>query len=198
MLWSRFPDKRCTDRTAADETLYDALTRCSSRWSAALRGSSAAELGRPAPDGRVSARVEEEYAAVLLGIETAVVSVACETPDLVDKNVLAAVDALIALYSTEIRRGRRSRAAPTGRSGVVYERCLLACEWQLGRGDGDIGEAPVGGRWRDEAELTVYELVRCLKRLRKSIRLWHKQGGRRGYLSYVRGFIDEVGGRGGT
>lgn len=171
MLWSRFPDQRYTDRTAA-------------------------ELGRQAPDGRMSARVEEEYAAVLFGIETAVVSVVSEAPDLVDKNVLAAVDALIALYSTEIRRGRRSCAAPTGRSGVVYERCLLACEWQLGRGH--IGEAPVGGRWCDEAELTVYELVRCLKRLRKSIRHWHKQGGRRGYLSYVRQFIEEVGGRGGA
>ena len=79
---------------------------------------------------------------------------------------------------------------------MVYERCLLACEWQLGRGG--IGEAPVGGRWRDEAELTVYELVRCLKRLRKSIRLWHEQGGRRGYLSYVRQFIGEASGLGGA
>lgn len=70
-----------------------------------LRGLSAAELGRQAPDGRMSARVEEEYAAVLFGIETAVVSVVSEAPDLVDKNVLAAVDALLALYSTEIRRG---------------------------------------------------------------------------------------------
>ena len=38
----------------------------------------------------MSARVEEEYAAVLFGIETAVVSVVSEAPDLVDKNVLIA------------------------------------------------------------------------------------------------------------
>ena len=144
----------------------------------------------------MNARVEEEYADILLGIELAIVSVASEAPDLVDKSVLAAIDALIALYTTEIRRGRRSRPAPAGRAGVVYERCLLVCEWQLGRGD--MTREPVGGIPRRRGEFTLSELSRCLKRLRKSIRLWHKQGGRRGYLSYVRGFIDEVGGRRGT
>ena len=144
----------------------------------------------------MNARVEEEYADILFGIETAIVSVASETPDLVDKSVLAAIDALIALYTTEIRRGRRSRPAPTGRAGVVYERCLLVCEWQLGRGD--MTRDPVCGIPRRRGEFTLSELSRCLKRLRKSIRLWHKQGGRRGYLSYVRGFIDEMGGRGST
>ena len=144
----------------------------------------------------MNARVEEEYADILFGIETAIVNVVSEAPNLVDKNVLAAVEALIALYSTEIRRGRRSRPAPAGRAGVVYERCLLVCEWQLGRSD--VEWAPVGGSRRDRGELTVSELLMCLKRLRKSIRLWHKQRGRRGYLSYVREFIEEVGGRGGT
>ena len=144
----------------------------------------------------MNARVEEEYVDILLGIEAEIVSVASEAPNLVDKNVLAAIDALIALYSTETRRVRRSRPAPTGRSGVVYERCLLVCEWQLGRKV--LARAPVGGNRRGRGELTVPELSRCLKRLRKSIRLWHKQGGRRGYLSYVREFIEEVGGHGGT
>ncbi len=32
-------------------------------------------------------------------------------------------------------------------------------------------------------------LVTCLKRIRKSIKFWSKQGGRRGYLNYVDGFI---------
>ena len=144
----------------------------------------------------MNARVEEEYADILFGIETAIVSVVSEVPDLVDKSVLAAIDALIALYTTEIRRGRRSRPAPAGRAGVVYERCLLVCEWQLGRGD--MTRDPVGGIPRRRGEFTLSELSMCLKRLRKSIRLWHKQGGRRGYLSYVREFIEEVGGHGGT
>ena len=34
-----------------------------------------------------------------------------------------------------------------------------------------------------------------LRRLRKSIRLWHKQGGRQGYLKYVREFLDDASSR---
>lgn len=143
----------------------------------------------------MNVRVEEEYADILLGIEVVIVSVVSEAPDLVDRNVLAAVDALIALYSAETRRRRRSLSAPTGRSGVVYERCLRTCERQLGRRE--IDGVPVSENHSDEGELTVSELLRCLKRLRKSIRFWHKQGGRRGYLSYVSEFVEDAGGRGG-
>ncbi len=32
-------------------------------------------------------------------------------------------------------------------------------------------------------------LIACLKRIRKSVRYWSKQGGRRGYLAYVRNFL---------
>ena len=144
----------------------------------------------------MNVRVEEEYTDILLSIEKAIVGVASEAPELVDKNVLAAVDALIALYSAETRRGRRKHPPPTGRSGVVFERCLRTCERQLGRGR--IDGVPVGRIHRDEGELTVSELLRCLKRLRKSIRLWHKQRGRRGYLSYVSEFFEDIGGRGGA
>ena len=144
----------------------------------------------------MNVRVEEEYADILFGIEAAIVSVASETPELVDRNVLAAIDALIALYSFETKRGRRNLSPPTGRSGAVYERCLRTCEWQLGRKniDGD----PISENYRDKEGLTVSELLRCLKRLRKSIRFWHKQGGRRGYLSYVSEFVEDAGDRGGA
>ena len=42
-------------------------------------------------------------------------------------------------------------------------------------------EAPV----ELDAPLTAAELVLCLKRIRKSINFWNKQGGRQGYLEYV-------------
>ena len=138
-------------------------------------------------------KIEEEYADTLFGIEVAIVSVVSDAPELVDRNVLAAIDALIALYSAETRRDRRSLLRPTGLAGAVYERCLRTCEWQLGRED--INGVPVSGNHRDEGKLSVSEVLRCLKRLRKSIRFWHKQGGRRGYLSYVSEFVGDADGR---
>lgn len=37
--------------------------------------------------------------------------------------------------------------------------------------------------------ITLDEIVACLKRIRKSIQFWTKEGGRQGYLNYVNGFI---------
>lgn len=37
--------------------------------------------------------------------------------------------------------------------------------------------------------LTVEEITACLKWIRKSIRLWTKEGGRQGYLNYISQFI---------
>jgi hypothetical protein len=37
--------------------------------------------------------------------------------------------------------------------------------------------------------LTAAELVLCLKRIRKSIDFWTKEGGRQGYLNYVSEYV---------
>lgn len=37
--------------------------------------------------------------------------------------------------------------------------------------------------------ISLDEIIVCLKRIRKSIQFWSKQGGRQGYLNYVDGFI---------
>ncbi len=132
-------------------------------------------------------RVEEEYSDILQNIESAIVTVYEANPDLVDRDVLAAIDLLLRGYDLEKRNRSGFRPAPAGRARGVYDQCRRICEWRLGRQtlneDKRSTDDPVPG------ELTVSELMRCLKHLRKSIRLWHKQGGRQGYLSYVREFI---------
>jgi hypothetical protein len=37
--------------------------------------------------------------------------------------------------------------------------------------------------------IAVGDLVLCLKRIRKSIQLWRKEGGRRGYFEFVGRFL---------
>jgi hypothetical protein len=50
----------------------------------------------------------------------------------------------------------------------------------------DEGEMPL----TDFIEPVSHDiLITCLKRIRKSVRYWNKQGGRRGYLAYVREFL---------
>lgn len=135
-------------------------------------------------------RIIEQYSDVLQNIEAAIVTVYEGHPDLVDRDVLAAIEALMRSYELQKRNREEFTLTPSGRARVVYEQCLRVCEWRLGRRSLDEGEPrsedPKAG------ELSIAELLLCLKRLRKSVRVWHKQGGRQGYLVYVRQFIADA------
>ena len=140
--------------------------------------------------GRVKMRVEEEYADVLQNIESAIVAVFDKDPNVVDRDVLAAVDALMRSYMRD-RTGRgKPTAGPPGRARAVYQQCRRICEWRLGRQP--LNEDEPGQDSARLGELSVSEIILCLKRLRKSVRLWHSEGGRQGYLRYVRRFFDDA------
>lgn len=135
--------------------------------------------------------VEEAYSAILYDIESAIVAVYESNPDLGDRDVLTAIESLQRGYEKEKRRRPGLTPAPSGRAGIIHEQCRRICEWRLGRHplnrDGKLSED------RPPQELTMPELLRVLKRLHRSIRLWHKQrGGRQGYLLYIREFITEA------
>ena len=111
-------------------------------------------------------RVEEQYADVLLHIETAIVTVYESTPDLLDRDVLAAIDALIRSYDKEKRSRTGVTPSPSGRARSVHERCFRVCEWQLGRES--LGAGALASDDPEPGDLSVRELIQCLKRLRSN------------------------------
>ena len=135
-------------------------------------------------------RIEEEYADILQNIESAITTVFSGNSGLVDRDVISALEALINGYTRE-KSGRMSSAvAPPGRARIVYEQCRRVCEWRLGRQPLNVGEST-----KDDprpGELAVLEIILCLKRLRKSVRFWHAEGGPQGYLQYVRRFLNNA------
>ena len=137
----------------------------------------------------MSKRIEDQYFDVLQNIEIAIVAIYNDDPDLLDVEVLDAIDALIRTYAWE----KDGRGAPTlrlsDRAQRVFDASRRMCEWRLGRQslNPDMVE-------RDDAkpdDLTVSDVVLCLQRIRSSVRLWNKQGGRQGYLDYVRQFLGQ-------
>lgn len=129
-------------------------------------------------------KFEEEYADVLQNIEFAIVGVYRRTPELIDYEVDAALSGLIARYRAE-GDGREPRPVRLDeRSQEVYDAVEAMCEWRLGRrsleAEGAAGAPP---------PKTIDEIGACLKRIRKSVRLWTKQGGRQGYLNFVGRYI---------
>jgi len=128
--------------------------------------------------------VEDQYLDVLQNIEYAILSVYRENPNLLDYDV----DKVLNLLWTEYRNEKQDKTAPAPQLGVnaqvVYARVKSMCEWRLGRQkltkekDGQPVEM-------DLKPLTLDEIMACLKRIRKSIELWTKKGGRQGYLYFI-------------
>lgn len=131
--------------------------------------------------------VEQDYMDVLQNIEFAIVSVHQEHPLLVDFDVENALNALINRYYAEATAHEPRRANLNERAQMVYERVEAMCEWRLGRTT-PITKAgtplEVG-----PAAVTLDVILACLKRIRKSVQRWNKEGGRQGYLTFIGRFI---------
>jgi hypothetical protein len=125
------------------------------------------------------AKVEEEYPDVLQNIEAAIVGVHRRHPEMLDYDVDGALEALIAHYTAE-QRGRTVRDPVLhGVREEVFKAVREVCEWRLGRDPSDPGVGAIG----------VDVIVACLKRLRTSVQRWTREGGRVGYLRFIRQYV---------
>jgi hypothetical protein len=131
---------------------------------------------------------EQEYEDILQNIEFAIVGAYRESPEITDWTVEAALDGLIRGYQAEAS----GRAAPVlrlaGLEQQLYSRVREMCEWRLGRRQ-LILTADEQQELPEIPPKTVQEIVACLKRVRTSVKRWHKSGGRRGYLDFVSQYI---------
>jgi len=133
-------------------------------------------------------RFEDKYLDVLQNIEFGIVRVYRERPELTDWDALDAIEALIRHYTAEMQGKPHPPARLSGLPKLVFESVEAMCEWRLGR------TQPIAEEDGRPIELeikpkTVDEIIACLKRIRRSIRLWNRRGGRQGYLNFVSKYI---------
>lgn len=131
--------------------------------------------------------VEEEHLDILQNIEFAIMSVYRENPLLVDFDVEAAISALISLYRAQADNHEARRFNLNARALLVYERVEAMCELRLGREAIVPADGLTRGLLLESVTLDV--IVACLKRIRKSVQRWNRQGGRQGYLTFVGRFV---------
>ena len=125
----------------------------------------------------------EKNLDVLQNIEFAIVRVYRADSSLLDVDAKEALDALVRHYHAEEEQRRPPVMKLSERSERVFESVQGMCEWRLGR-------APFPGEVEmHDSDLPVSELVECLRKIQKSVPLWSKQGGRKGYLDFVSGFM---------
>jgi len=130
---------------------------------------------------------EEEYQDVLQNIEFAIVNTYHQLPDMVDYDVETVLSALIRTYQAE-QSGRPVTIRPLNElRQELHDRVKLMCDWRLGRAE--LTREDQSKNLPTPRTVTLDEIIACLKRIRKSVQRWTKQGGRQGYLTFIDQFI---------
>ncbi len=128
---------------------------------------------------------EDEHYDVLQNIESGIVSVYRQHPEMVDWDVETALGTLIQHYNMRGKPGEM-RNLP-GVQGEVVNAVKAMCDWRLGRSQPiDENDQPIDSGM---VPTTPEEIVACLKRIRKSVQFWTKKSGRQGYLKYIIDFV---------
>ena len=131
--------------------------------------------------------IEEEYLDVLQNIEFAIVSVYRSEQALSDYDVNKILNVLISGYQAELSSRGFNKPNLSPLQEQLYKSVEHMCEWRLGREAIDKEERRLQMEKPDP--LSVEEIITCLKRIRKSVETWNKQGGRKGYLQYIDQFL---------
>jgi hypothetical protein len=131
--------------------------------------------------------VEEKHLDVLQNMEFAIVQIYRSTTDLIDLEVLNAIESLIRTYNLEVKGGFAASPKVKGISATVTAAVKEVCELRLGRTSAD-------NKWIQSTDeiteaKTVQSIIDCLKRIQSSIKFWTKKEGRQGYLNYINKFI---------
>jgi hypothetical protein len=131
--------------------------------------------------------VEEENIDVLQNIEMTIHYLRLGAAGLTDYEVDRALEALVKNYQGEAI-GKEPVLPHNPNALIVYTAVHAICDLRLGRNDA----FPDGFEKSSEGEfvpISVDTLIKALKRLRKSVALWNKQGGTQGYLNYISKFV---------
>lgn len=130
---------------------------------------------------KVYERLEDELKA----IETRIIQCYHDDPEITDHNVDRALEAAMGFYKALSRQQTPKPHALDARDTRIFEAIQSACEWRLGH----RAMPPGLDAGSIVKPVSLEDILACLKRLRKSVDFWTKEGGRRGYLEYVEQFI---------
>jgi len=128
--------------------------------------------------------LEDTHLDVLQNIEFAIVSVYRERNDLLDYDVMRALDALIDVYRAESHGHTPKAFHLPEMESLVAQRVQDICEFRLGRKE-LTGAVPAASMERKTAE----EIVSCLRKIRKSVDRWNQEGGKQGYLRFIGEYV---------
>lgn len=129
----------------------------------------------------------DQYQDVLHNIEFGLMQTYRAHDDMTDFEAHEAISALIRAYQGEIQNRAVPKLRLTILSQEAYDNVRMVCDFHLGRAalltkSGNPANVPLTPK-------RVDEIIACLKRIRRSIEMWNKELGRRGYFEFVKDFV---------
>lgn len=137
-------------------------------------------------------KVEDEYLDVLQNIEFALASVYRDDPEMTDWQTLKALEQLIRVYRAEQRKRNVPAIKLDGLALEAFERAKSMCDIRLGRTENIEDQNVLAIMGQNGTPVSLDVIVAGLKRIQKSVKLWQKEGGRRGYYDYLRNFMPGI------
>ncbi len=131
--------------------------------------------------------IEEEFLDVLQNIEATIINIYRQHRNLLDYDVEEALNTLILYYKAQHQHRAATPHRLTERSEYIYQEVKQICEWRLGRES--LTKRWPSGSGAKYKPLQLEEIMACLKRIKKSVQRWNKQGGRQGYLQFIEQYI---------
>lgn len=122
--------------------------------------------------------IEQEFETVLKDVEASVVATWRKHPEITDHAVLRVYEAAYALYRAEQRGQPEKPHGLTGLDVVLFDGLFPICEGWLGR-----------GRKAFSGPISADDMVACLRRLTRSVKLHTQRAGRHGYLNFIGHFV---------
>ena len=128
----------------------------------------------------------DQYFDVLQNIEMVIVKNYREQAELTDHNVNKVFEGLERAYKAESAQRTPPALKLTPQEQGLYDQVKVVSEWRMGRGE--MTSTSEGTQQMVEP-IRMDEMIACLKRLQRSVKLWTTDYGIRGYLNYVSSFF---------
>lgn len=133
-------------------------------------------------------KLDNKQINLIYNFERMIVDKYQKVPDLLDAQFATAIDYLIRVYNAEAQERDTPRNSIRGMASEIASQLQAICELHLGRAKmEDMEGKPIALKI---TKLTAQEVVDGLKRINSSIKIWTKQKGRQGYLTYITDFIN--------
>jgi hypothetical protein len=126
----------------------------------------------------------EKYLDVLQNIEFAIMEVFRAHPELIDHDVISALEALASFFISEKNSRPPRTFILSNNAQNVFNNVKEICDWRLGRTDGPENDESIPIK-----PLSIDEIINCLKKIHNSAKWWNKERGRQGYLQFVSQFV---------